>query len=125
MTDSDRVRRIRWRIFQRPAQEQRVEIFGDLERLIDDLYPYRWAITVAAVVLLGLLAAAGYARGWHRVIWRHRLLSAGIGVPLLLVAGIIGYYTLSPLWTRTTLYEESPLAAVALAQPSGNTTTVT
>src|SRR5687768_9617592 len=102
-----------------------MEIFGELERLIDDLYPYRWAIAAAMAALLVLLGAAGYARGWHRAIWRHRLLSAAIGLPLLLVMLPLGYYTLSPLWTRTTLHEESPLAPIAMAQTGGSGMTAT
>jgi hypothetical protein len=102
----------------RRTWESRVEIFGELERLIDDLYPYRWAIAAAVVAQLALLGVTGYARGWHRAIWRRRLLSAAIALPVLLITLPLGYYALSPLWSRTTLHEESPLAAIAVAQPA-------
>jgi hypothetical protein len=98
-----------------------VEIFGHLERLVDDLYPYRWVIAAATLAVLGLLGVVGYARGWHRAIWRRRWLSAAIALPVLLVSIPVGYYTLSPLWTRTTLYEESPLVALAMQRQEAGT----
>lgn len=85
-------------------------IFGDLERLIDDIYPYRWLVAVLAAVALSLLATTAYRRGWHLALRRHKLRTAFVTVPLLLVAIPLAYYLLSPLWTRTTVYEESPLA---------------
>lgn len=88
-------------------------IFGDLERLIDDIYPYRWLIAILAVVALSLLLTVAYRYGWHRVLQRHKLRTALVTVPLLLVAIPLSYYLLSPLWTRTTVFEESPLAAAS------------
>jgi hypothetical protein len=90
-----------------------MSVFGDLERLAADLYPYRWPIAVAAVVALAGLVSVGYRRGWHGVVRRHGPASAIIaGVALALIVPL-GYYTLSPLWTRTTLVEASPLEVAA------------
>jgi hypothetical protein len=38
-------------------------------------------------------------------------------VPLLIITIPVGWYLLSPLWTRTTIYEESPLAAAGVTVP--------
>ena len=88
-------------------------VFGDLERLIDDIYPYRWLIAILAVVALSLLVTVAYRYGWHLALQRHKLRTALVTVPLLLVAIPLSYYLLSPLWTRTTVFEESPLALAA------------
>lgn len=91
-----------------------MEIFGDLERLIDDIYPYRWLVAVLASVAALLLATAAYRYGWLLAIMRHKLRTTLVAVPLLAVAIPVSYYLLSPLWTRTTIYEESPLAAAGI-----------
>lgn len=96
-----------------------MNIFGDLERFASDLYPYRWPITLGALLALAALLVFAYRMGWHRVIGRHRLAAAIITIPLLAVAVPAGYYTLSPLWQRTALDEANPLAASATeARPS-------
>jgi hypothetical protein len=91
-----------------------MSFFGDIERLAADLYPYRWPIAVAAVLALAVIVLVGYRRGWHGVVRRHGPASAVIaGVALALIVPL-GYYTLSPLWTRTELVEASPLEAAAV-----------
>ncbi|MDQ3547913.1 MAG: DM13 domain-containing protein, partial [Chloroflexota bacterium] len=64
-------------------------------------------------VALSLLATTAYRRGWHRTIWRYKLRTALVTIPLLIVTIPLSYYLLSPLWTRTTVVEESPLAVAA------------
>ena len=91
-----------------------MSIFGDLERFAaDHLYPYRWPISILLPLLLAAVVFFAYRRGWHRSLWRHRVVTGIIAVPLLVVAIPSGYYTLSPLWTRTHLEEMSPLAVNA------------
>ena len=87
-----------------------LSIFGELETFIaDDLYPYRYVITpILIAVAVGLLFIA-YRRGVHLVLWRHRLVTAVVGVPVLVVAVVAGNYLLSPLWERSFLEEDSPL----------------
>jgi len=89
-----------------------LNIFGELETLIaDHLYPYRFVVTpILAVVLLGI-AYAAHRVGLHRVVLRNPLPSAAVGVPLTVLALVAGNYFLSPLWERSFLEEESPLAA--------------
>ncbi len=90
-----------------------MEIFGELEWVLSELYPYRWPIAI----VLGLAGAVGlavaYRAGLHFVLWRHRLAAALIGIPLLIAAVPVGIYTLSPLFERTHLDEASPLAVMA------------
>jgi hypothetical protein len=85
-------------------------IFGDLERLIaEDLYPYRWPITIAFVLAIAAAAVFAYRMGWHMIAWRHRLATGVIAAVLLAVAIPAGDYLLSPLWERSHLEEDSPL----------------
>ena len=90
-----------------------MEIFGDLERLIDDVYPYRWLVAALMAVIAVVFVTVAYRYGWHSVLWRRKRLTALVSIPLLVVAIPLSYYLLSPLWTRTTVVEESPLTAAA------------
>jgi len=94
-----------------------LNIFGDLETLIaDDLYPYRYVITPLLVAAMLGAAFVAYRMGLHRVVARNPLPSAAIGIPLTIVALVAGNYLLSPLWERSFLEEESPLAAAPAAE---------
>ena len=85
-------------------------IFGDLERLIaEDLYPYRWPITIAFVLTIAATAVFAYRMGWHLTAWRHKLATGVIATVLLVVAIPAGDYLFSPLLERSHLEEESPL----------------
>lgn len=90
-----------------------MSFFGDIERFVSELYPYRWPLTIAALIFLAAVLGLGYRRGWHFVIWRHKLASGLVAVAVLAVAIPAGNYFLSPLWERSFLEEESPLAIAA------------
>lgn len=93
-----------------------MEIFGDIERFLsEDLYSYRWPITigVAVAVFAGFLLA--FRLGWHRSVRRHPAASAAILLATLAVVLPAGWYLLSPLWERSYLEEASPLEAAAMA----------
>jgi hypothetical protein len=93
-----------------------LNIFGELEALIaDHLYPYRYVVTPILIAALLGAAYAAYRMGLHRIVLRNPLPSAAIGVPLTVVALVAGHYFLSPLWERSFLEEESPLAAAPVA----------
>ena len=96
------------------------DFFGDLERLVADLYPYRWAITAVILVTLAVVAAVGYRRGWHMVVWRHRLPVAAVGTPVLVLAVVTGWYVVSPLFIDKRVDEEFPFALSAVV-PAGMT----
>jgi hypothetical protein len=88
-----------------------MSIFGDLERFIsEDLYPYRWPLTIAFAVAVAVFLVAAYRLGWHLTAWRHKALSAATAVVIIAVALPTGNYLLSPLWERSFLEEQSPLA---------------
>lgn len=96
-----------------------MSIFGDLERLLADLYPYRVPLTLGGLAIFVALATLIVRRGWHRptLSWvdRNRLPSALIAIVFLAVTLPTGYYLLSPLWERTTLVEASPLDSATVA----------
>ncbi len=86
--------------------------FGDLERLIsEDLYPHRFLITLGLTLVLGTLAFVAVSRGMYLAVWRHRLVSTMVGLPLLVAAAFAGDFFLSPLWERSFLEEARPLEA--------------
>jgi len=97
-----------------------MEIFGDLERSIsEDLYPYRWALSIGALFVLGAVAWVALQAGWIAAVVRwasQRPVIAGVSAALVLAVVLPTFWLLaSPLWTRTTLVEESPLAVAAAA----------
>ncbi|MEX1254675.1 MAG: DM13 domain-containing protein [Dehalococcoidia bacterium] len=98
-----------------------MSIFGDLERFASDLYPYRWPITIAVLIVIAAFVAFAYRQGWHRTFARHWLATALVAVPLVAVVAPAGWYALSPLWERTHLEEASPLAPAPDAQAEGAT----
>ena len=87
--------------------------FGDLERALADLYPYRWAIGAAVLVLIAAALAFAYWRGWHLVAWRFRKPIGIVSVPLLAVTIWLGWSLGSPLFTNVTVDEAFPFAATA------------
>ena len=91
--------------------------FGDLERLIADLYPYRWAISGGVLVALAALAAFAYRKGWHMVVWQRRRTVAIVGTPMLMLAVIAGWYLGSPLFIDKRVEEEFPFALNAVVPP--------
>jgi hypothetical protein len=107
-----------------------VDIFGSLERFLsEDLYPYRVPVTVAAVLLVAGVAWLAVRAGWLARLAtaaRARPVASGV-VALILVFTVLpaGYYLASPLWTRTSLVEESPLAAAAVATSTNAPATAT
>ena len=93
------------------------EFFGDLERLAADLYPYRWPLFAAIVVVLAGAAFLTYRKGWHMLlkafVLRNRVAVTVIGVPLLIIFGFITYDLGSPLFINKTVEEEFPFAFAA------------
>ena len=87
--------------------------FGDLERALADLYPYRWAIGAAVLVLIAGFLAFSWWRGWHLVLWRYRKPVAIVSVPLVAVTLWLGWSLGSPLFTNVTVDEAFPFAATA------------
>ena len=87
--------------------------FGDLERALAELYPYRWAIGAIVILLIAGFLALAWKRGWHRWAWRHRKPIAIAGTPLLVIFLWLGWSLGSPLFTNVTVDEEFPFAVNA------------
>ena len=107
-----------------------MDIFGDLERVLsEDLYPYRVPLSIAAVALLGLAAWIAARRGWVAALvgWaRRRPMVAGVSALVLAAVVLPTFWLLaSPLWTRTTLVEASPLEVAAATEAMTATATST
>ena len=96
------------------------EFFGDIERFFADLYPYRWALTIGALMAVTAAVAFGYRKGWHMALWRRRLAVAIIGTPVLAAVVVAGWWLGSPLFTSKTVIEEFPFSFNAVV-PSGMT----
>lgn len=92
---------------------------GEFEEAAGDLYPYRWPISITAVVVLAAFALFAWRMRWHRWVWGHRVAATVIVAPVLAVAVLIGSYTLPPLWERSRLDEASPLAMATPATGAG------
>ncbi len=99
------------------------EFFGDIERALADLYVYRWPISFGILLLVTGVTVWGYRKGWHMVIWKHRLAVSIVGTPALAALLIAGWYLGSPLFTSKTVNEEFPFAFNAVV-PSNMTRTV-
>jgi hypothetical protein len=90
-----------------------MSIFGVFERLLGEIYPYRWPLAVAALALLAAVAWVGHRRGWFGAIRRRPRTALLAAVVALAVLVPVGGFLLRPLWERTELNEASPLEAAA------------
>ena len=95
-----------------------MSIYGDIERFLIDLYPYRWPIMAGVFALVAGLLWYAYRKGWHRVLWRHWRVTAVIATPALALAGFGGWMFAAPLFINVTVDEEFPFALNAVV-PSG------
>ena len=87
--------------------------FGDLERALADLYPYRWAIGAVVIVLIAAFLGFAWWRGWHLWAWRYRKPLGIVSVPLIAITLWLGWSLGSPLFTNVTVDEEFPFAVNA------------
>ena len=90
-----------------------LSVFSTLEGFTSDLYPYRFVITPILVLVGAGVIFRAVRQGVHHVLWRHRLATAIIGTPLVVLSLVAGNYLLSPLWERNFLDEASPIEAAA------------
>ena len=101
-----------------------LSIFGDIEELVGDLYPYRWPITIGLVLVSLAILAFAYRQGWHLIAWRHKLPSAVIAIVFVAVSVPAGDYLLSPLFERSTVCEASPIAGAGAGSEGCQTDSV-
>ena len=92
--------------------------FGDLERALADLYPYRWYIGAAVLAFIAAVSAFAWRRGWHLTAWRYRKPLGIAAVPALALTLWLGWSLGAPLFTNVTVDEAFPYAATA-AVPEG------
>lgn len=86
-------------------------IFGDLERFLsEDLYPYRYPLTIGLVIAIAGGLAVAYRLNWHLVAWRNKVITGITAAIIVPVAIVGGNYFLSPLWERSVVCETSPIA---------------
>ena len=75
----------------------------------ESVYPHRWPVGIVLAILIAAGIYLAWRLGWHRALLDHKRLTAVIAAPALVVMSLGGYYTLSPLWQRSTLCEDNPL----------------
>ena len=81
-----------------------MDIAGDLERILsEDLYPYRYPLTIGFAVAFVVALAVAYRLGWHIIALQRRLITGPALVILLVISIPLGNYFLSPLWERHTV----------------------
>ncbi|MEX0800248.1 MAG: DM13 domain-containing protein [Dehalococcoidia bacterium] len=86
-------------------------VFGEIEQFVaEDLYPHRYIITITLAIAFAAAVYAAYRLGLHEVAWRHKLATSIAAAVFLAVSIPAGDYFLSPLWERSFLEEDSPLA---------------
>jgi hypothetical protein len=84
---------------------------GDLERILsEDLYPYRYPLTIAAIIAIIVALYLAYRVDLHTWAWQRRLYTGPAIVLFLIVFIPVSYYLVSPLWDRSTVCEASPIA---------------
>ncbi len=88
--------------------------YGDIERFLAGLYPYRWPIIAAGLVVVAALIAFAFRRGWHLVLRQHWRLSLTVATPVLVLAVFGGWMFISPLFIDVTVEEEFPFALEAI-----------
>lgn len=89
-------------------------IFGDLERLLAQLYPYRLPIAIGLVVVIGILVYVARRRHWADVVRRHPRASTLVLALTLAVGLPVGWVLGSPLFIRTELIEAPAAARIVL-----------
>jgi hypothetical protein len=96
-----------------------MNFFGDLERFfVDVIWPVRVPLAIALVVGMVAFVAIAWRRGWLGVARAHPRTSIVAIVLVLVIGGPIGWIMGSPLFIRTELVEETPVAAVASTEGS-------
>jgi hypothetical protein len=80
------------------------------------IYDLRLPIAIASMALVVVAALVSYRLGWFAAARRHPGRAAVLIVATLVVALPVGFYTISPLFLRSSLVEEGPIV-VAVATP--------
>ncbi|MEO8456807.1 MAG: DM13 domain-containing protein [Chloroflexota bacterium] len=95
-----------------------LSIFTDLGRseefFSEVVYPV-WPLWLAgAIAVLAAITWLAYRRGWVRTAASHPLLTGATAAVIIGVAAYPAYYTVSPLFERSTVCEASPIAGAGV-----------
>jgi len=94
-------------------------IFGDIERALAQLYPYRVPIVIGLAAIGVALAVMAYRRHWFEIARRHPRGSL-VGAVVTLAIGLpVAWILVSPLFIRTQLDEASPLLVASVPATPG------
>jgi hypothetical protein len=89
-----------------------MNLIGDSERLLAELWPFRVPIASGFLIVLVIVGFVVWRQGWYRIALDRPRASIAVVVLILVIALPIGWYAASPLFIRTELQEEAPVAAV-------------
>lgn len=98
-----------------------MNIFGDIERLLVELWPFRVPLSIGALIVVGALIYFAWRKGWFSVARAHPRISVVTMVLVLAIAGPITWILGSPLFIRTELVEEVPVAVAASTDGGAST----
>lgn len=87
------------------------------------VYDLRLPIAVTTALLAVIVAIVAYRLGWFAAARRHPIRAAALAVVVLVAALPIGFYTISPLFIRSTLVEDAPVAVADVSPSAGPTAT--
>ena len=87
---------------------------GQIEMLLGSLFPFRWYILAAVLVVVAALVWIGYRRGWH--FWARNHKARTFIAVLLVLAAVVPTVIAgaAPLFNRSTLDEAAPPTAVTV-----------
>jgi Electron transfer DM13 len=95
-----------------------MNIFGDIERLFAELWPFRVPLAIGAIVVIATVGYIAWRRGWVSVARAHPRTSVVAIVLVLAIVGPLGWVLGSPLFTRTELVEPAVAQAASTAGAS-------
>lgn len=99
-----------------------MSIFGDLERFfVDVIWPIRVPLAIALVVGMALFVYIAWRRGWISAARARPRTTALVIVLMLVIVGPIGWILGSPLFSRTSLVQETPIAEAASTAAAAST----
>lgn len=90
-----------------------LSVFSELGRseefFSEVVYPVWPLWLIGAILFVAFASFVAYRRGWHRAATAHPMLTTAGAVVLIAVMIYPAYYTISPLFERSTVCEASPI----------------
>ncbi len=82
------------------------------------LYDFRFPIAIATALVVVVLLAAAWRRGWFAAARRHPGRSTAVAALAIAVGAPLVWYLASPIWIRTSLVEAGPAAPSVASDPA-------